>query len=72
MIMMGGFQIEMKTLTCISDWLTGGEWIDLIKTTGAAESMLSASHVKRTRYGHQVTASALLILLRNVWKSDRF
>ena len=40
---------------CFGDWLEGREWIELIstaeiRTPGAAEVILSAGHVKRTRY----------------------
>ena len=48
------------------DWLiTRAE----IKTAGAAEAVLSAGHVKRSRYAHQVNASALFILIRDTWKT---
>ena len=53
---------------CFGDWLEGREWIELIstaeiRTPGAAEVILSAGHVKRTRYIQEVNAAALYILL---------
>ena len=55
------------SLLCLGDWLEGSEWIELLSaaewTPGAAEGILSAGHVKRKRYAHQVNAAALHILL---------
>ena len=55
-------------LLCLGDWLESSEWIEFIpateiRTPGAAEAILSAWHVKLTRYVHQVNAPALYILL---------
>ena len=61
---------------CLGDWLVGSEWIQLIsvaeiKTPGAAEEILSAGHVKRTGYVHQVNTAALYILLHQAWGKIR-
>ena len=60
-------------MLCLGDWLEGSEWIELISAAeirppGAAEAILSAGHVKHTRYVHQVNAAALYILLHQAWK----
>ena len=56
-IMFGGLHIEMAALKTIGHWLDGSGWCDAlvqagITTQGVAESLLSASHVKRARYAH--------------------
>ena len=67
LIMMGGLHIEMNILKLLGDWLRDSGWVTSliqaeITTSGRAESMLSASHVTRTRYAHQVTAACLKLL----------
>ena len=62
-------------LSCLGDWLEDNEWIKLIsaaqiRATGAAEAILSAGRVKRTRYIHQVNAAALYILLQQAWEKS--
>ena len=69
--MIGGLRIEMATMSMIGDWLKGSGWNELITaaqifTTGTCEGLLSESHVKKTRYAHQVTAAALHILLKKL------
>ena len=58
---------------CLGDWLEGSEWIELISAAeirppGAAEAILSAGHVKHTRYVHQVNAAALYIVTTSLGK----
>ena len=60
----------------LGDWLEGSEWIELIsaaeiKTSGAAEAILSAGHVKSTIYVHEVYAAALYILLHYGWENSQ-
>ena len=58
----------MAALTTLGDFLDGSGWThaltqaDLV-TAGKANSFLKASHVKRTRQAHQVTASSALSTL---------
>eukprot|EP00112_Aurelia_sp_Birch-Aquarium-sp1_P020727 Seg5404.1 transcript_id=Seg5404.1/GoldUCD/mRNA.D3Y31 product="hypothetical protein" pseudo=true protein_id=Seg5404.1/GoldUCD/D3Y31 len=56
--MMGGLHIEKATLSMIGDWLEESGWSDLITaaqvfTFGTSEALLSAFHVKKSRYAHQ-------------------
>ena len=65
--MLGGLHIEMAMLSMLGKWLEGSGWSGAlveanIATSGRAEAMLSASHVKRTRYAHQVTVASLHVL----------
>lgn len=58
-VMMGGLHIEMAGLKVIGQWLNNSGWVNAlvqanVTTKGRSESMLSASHVTRTRYAHQV------------------
>ena len=69
-IMMGGLHIEMAALRMLGHWLDGSGWINLlvqsgVTTAGVAESFIHASHVKRTRYAHTVTAAALYECMLN-------
>ena len=72
-VMMGGLHIEMNLLKLLGDWLSGSGWITAlvqanITSSGKAESMLTGSHVTRTRYAHQVTAGGLKILCDNAYQ----
>ena len=67
-IILGGLHIEMAALTTLRDFLDGSGWTHAltqadIATAGTAESFLKTSHIKRTRHAHQVSASALSILI---------
>ena len=71
-ILLGGLHIEMASLATLGDLLDGSGWTHAlaqadIATPGTAESFLKASHVTRTRHAHQVTASALSILLHKAY-----
>ena len=64
--MLGGLHTEMAFTPTIGDFLLHSGWDNLlvhasITTVGRAQSMLTASHLTRTRYAHQVTACALYI-----------
>eukprot|EP00794_Sanderia_malayensis_P014494 gene14494-16001_t len=59
----------MAFMGLIGSWLKGSGWIESLEeanvtTSGRAESLLHCGHVKRTRYAHQVTATALFALLK--------
>ena len=67
-VVLGGLHIEMEFMSMIGDVLKGSGCVDaLIKSglgsPGVVESFLSSSHVKRTRYAHEVTACTLYSLL---------
>lgn len=71
-VLLGGLHIEMAVLRMLGHWLTGSGWIQClveagIATSGVAQSFLSASHVKRTRRVHTVTAAALYINLHQMY-----
>ena len=71
-ILLGGLHLEMASLATIGDLLDGSGWthalaLTNIATPGTAESFLKTTHVTRTRHAHQVTASALSILLHTVY-----
>ena len=56
----------MTVLSILGKWLDGSGWSGVaeagITTTGKAEALISASHVKCTHYAHQVIAASLHIL----------
>ena len=63
----------MNLLKLLGDWLRGSGWVESlvdagITTSGRADAMLSASHVTRTRYAHQVTAGTLHILQKRAYQ----
>ena len=71
-ILLGGLHIEIAALTTHGYFLDGSGWTHALTqadlaTAGKADSFLNASHVKRTRQAHQVTASALSILMHNAY-----
>ena len=56
----------------IGSWLNGSGWVEIVEesgvsTFGKAESFLKGSHVKRSRYAHQVTACSLYRLLTEAY-----
>lgn len=58
-VMMGGMHIEKAAMDVLGDLLDGSGWTSAlvqssITTKGRADGMLSASHITRTRYAHQV------------------
>ena len=70
--MFGGLHIEMTALKMLGDLLEGSGWIGAlvqaeVATSGTANSFLRASHVTRTRCAHQITASALYLLLQKAY-----
>ena len=75
-VVLGGLHIEMAFMSMIGDMLEGSGWVDaLIKSglgsPGVVESFLSSSsHVKRTRYAHEVTACTLYSLLRQAYQES--
>jgi hypothetical protein len=55
---------QKATLRMLGHWLMGSRWVEYlvqagVATPGVADSFLSASHVKRSRYANTVTISAL-------------
>jgi len=62
-LMMGGLHMEMAIQNMIGKWLAGSSWTDIflkagIATAGRCESLLKVSHVKRTRYAHEVSLAS--------------
>ena len=70
-ILLGG-HIETATLATLGDLLDGSGWTNVLTQAGiatpwTADSFLKGAHVKRTRHAHQVTSSALSIMLRTAY-----
>ena len=75
-VLLGGLHIEMAALATLGDLLDGSGWTNAITqaevaAAGMADSFLKATHVKRTRYAHQVTCSALSNLLHQSYDAYR-
>ena len=75
-IMLGGLHIEMATLSMLGKWLNGSGWSSALIEAGVitpgslrADALLSASHIKRTRYAHQITLASLYILHKSAYQS---
>ena len=67
-VMLGGFHTELAALKALGTWLDASGWTNAlvqaeVTIPGTADSFLKASQVSRTRHAHQVTASALDILM---------
>ena len=68
LFMLGGLHEEMASWKMLGRWLTGTGWAETVcsagvVTQGVAESLLTASHLSRTRPAHQVTIIPLYILM---------
>ena len=66
-VMLGGLHIEMAMWNTFGDYLEGSGWTNAltqanIASCGTADSFLKASHLTRTRHGHQVSLLALYTL----------
>ena len=69
---MGPLHIEMALINTIGDWLDDSGWTMLlaranITRSGVAESLLTGSKVKRSRYAHKVTACVLYMLQKRAF-----
>ena len=58
LFMLGGLHIEMAFMRSIGDWLDGSGWTTVlvhgnVTSSGKADAMLRAAHVRRTRHAHQ-------------------
>lgn len=67
MVMMGGLHVEMALLAALGSFLENSGWTEALVlaqviTRGKAQSLLSGSKVKRTRYAHLVTLGVLNLL----------
>ena len=74
-VVLGGLHVEMAFMSMIGDVLEGSGWIDALINSGhgspgVVESFLSSSHVKHTRYAHEVTACTLYSLLRQAYQES--
>jgi len=66
-VMLGGLHVEKVALKLIGDLLKDSEWSKVLVqaglfTSGVADKLLSASHIKKTRRSHELTLAALHIL----------
>ncbi len=73
LVMMGDLHIEMAFMDAIADWLEGSEWEEIfvaagVKTPGTSKTYLSGHNVKKCRYAHQVSLTALHHLLMKDWQ----
>jgi len=66
--MLGGLHVEMASWKMLGKWLTSSGWAETVCTAGVvtqgvAESLLTASHLSRTRWAQKVTMISLYILM---------
>lgn len=71
-LLLGGLHTEMAFLKAIGHLLSNSGWSESlveakIALAGTADSFLTASHVTRTRYAHEVTACALYGLMMRAY-----
>ena len=74
-VLFGGLHIEMEVLKCLGDLLDSSGWTNAliqagVVTSGRADAVLKASHVTRARRAHQISASALYILLQRAYSKN--
>ena len=71
-VMFGGLHIEMAADKVLGDLLEGSGWTGAlveagVASSGHADSCLKGSQVTRTRWAHQVTTSALYLLMLDAY-----
>ena len=74
MVVMGGLHIEMAIWSTMGDYLEASGWTTAltqagVASPGSADSFLKASHLSRTRRGHQICALALAKLQADAFLS---
>ena len=74
-VKMGDMHVEKAFMNAIGDWLEGSGWTEMythskISTSGRVDSFLKSSHLKRTRYSHQVTLKVLLELRQEAFRKS--
>ena len=74
-MMLGRLHIEMAVKNMVGKCPAGSGWTDMflkanVATSGRSESLLKSSHVKRTRYAHEVSLAALHILRNDAFVVD--
>ena len=74
-VMLGGLHTEMAVLNILCEWLDGSGWTTAlteasITRSGKAEALISASHVKCSRYAHQVSLATLHELRLKSYEMD--
>jgi hypothetical protein len=72
---LGGLHTQMAALKTVGDVLESSGWATAlvnagVTSAGKADSMLHALHVARTRYAHQVSASALYISMQHAYDQN--
>ena len=73
MVMIGGLHVEMAILAALGSFLDNSGWTEAlvlaqVTTSGRAQSLLSGSKVKRTRYAHLVTLGGLSLLQQDSYR----
>jgi hypothetical protein len=71
-VMFGGLHIEQAFLKTLGSWLEDSGWTAVlvdadVASSGTADSFIKVANIKRTRKAHQVTVSALHVLLQNAY-----
>ena len=72
LVTLGAMHTEKMLWGVSGDWLDGGGWITVLTNSGIstgskAQSFISAHHICRTRYMHQVSVAALYMLMRKAY-----
>ena len=74
LVFFGDLHLEKQSMAVLGNLLKGSGWVKLLEdakilTSGVAESALSASHIKKSRYAHEVTLAALYTLKKEAYDS---
>ena len=75
LVTLGPMDTEKMMWSVSGDWLDGSEWTTAltnsgISTSSKAQSFIGVHHICRTRYMHQVSVSALYVLMKKAY--DQF
>ena len=72
-VMLGRLHIETAAFKDLGKWVHGSRWPEAltnasVASPGVAVSLLTASHITRTRRAHQVTAASLHLLMKKAYE----
>ena len=75
LLMIGPLHIKMNFLNLLGNWLESSGWTESLVETkitspGKAESFLSGSHPKSSKYAHQVTRPSLSLLMNKAYQQS--
>ena len=74
LVLFGDLHLEKQTMAVLGNLLKDSGWVNVLEDakvlpSGVAESVLSASHIKKSRHAHEVTLAALYVLKKEAYNA---